>query len=158
MPCSETPSVTRWKCIIIQLQPCSGVITIRDQLTPNETICHMYLHLRWITILQFIKRPCFKLQLQCCFFRHLLFVRLESGKTLQRRRMKLYYDIIVDYPWTRWLSQDIMADRIIRGTVAWLYVFADTCLSVRGLSHYDISTTRKQPHDAKIDSQSSCKY
>ena len=65
------------------------------------------------------------------------------------KRMKLYYDIIADYPWLRWLSQDIMADRIIRDTVAWLYTFNDTCPSL-----YDISTTRityKQPYGAKID-------
>ena len=124
-------------------------VICRNTLGPNETICHISLRYN-IKILQLvhIDWPCWnRYQAVSEVFWQLLtpFVSLSClGKHF--RRMKLYYDIIADYPWPRWLSQDIMADRIIRGTVAWLYSFPDTCLS-----YYDISTTYKQPYDAKID-------
>ena len=118
-------------------------------LGPNKTICHISLRCNIIILLTDLVEIATSLSLKCSGnFLHLLLLCLVWENTSYSwKRMKLDYDVIADYPWPRWLSQDIMADRIIRATVAWLYTFPDTCLSYYRIS----STCYKKPNDAKID-------
>ena len=118
-------------------------------LGPNKTICHISLRCNIIILLTDLVEIAIRLFPKCSGnFLHLLLVCLVWENTSYSwKRMKLDYDVIADYPWPRWLSQDIMDDRIIRATVAWLYTFPDTCLSYYRIS----STCYKKPNDAKID-------